>query len=99
MEPVNIFATYQVGAKAPSYPPHNNIILDSGTAIHIINDRSRFVDEFQLNNDFIYAGTGLDPIKNFKTAKITIQTLDETKRIQLKNTVYILNFYTSQVCL
>lgn len=83
----------------PSYPLRDSVIFDSGTTIHAINNRSRFVDELQLSNDFVYAGTGLDPIKDFKTAEITIQILDGTRRIQLKNAVYILSFYTSLVCL
>ena len=83
----------------PGYLLCNSVILNSGTTIYAINNRSRFVNELQLSNNFIYAGTGLDLIKDFKTAKITIWTLDGTRRIQLKNAAYILNFYTSLVCL
>ena len=81
----------------PSYPLRNNIILNSRTTIHAINNRSRFVNELRLSNDFIYAGTGLDLIKDFRTTKIIIQTLDGTRRIQFKNIAYIPNFYISLV--
>ena len=56
----------------PSYSLRNSIILDSGITIYAINNRSKFIDKLWLSNDFIYAKTGLDLIKDFKTTKITI---------------------------
>jgi len=54
------------------YHLHDSVILDNRTNIHVINNRSRFVDELQLSNDFVYARTGLDPIKGIGTVAITI---------------------------
>ena len=61
-----------MGAKALSYLLRNSVIFDNGTTIHGINDQLRFIDKIQLSNDFAYAGTGLYPIKGFRTAEVII---------------------------
>ena len=83
----------------PSYLLRNSVILNSRTTIYAINNQSRFVNKLRPSNNFVYAGTGLDPIKDFRTTKITIQILDGTRRMQLKNIAYIPSFYISLVCL
>ena len=54
------------------YKLRNSAILNNRTTLYVINDWLRFVNELQLSNNFIYTGTGMDPIKGIGTAAITI---------------------------
>ena len=54
------------------YKLRNSVILNNRTTLYVINDWLRFVNELQLSNNFIYTGTGMDPIKGIGTAAITI---------------------------
>jgi len=75
------------------------VILDNGTTIYVINDRSRFIDELWPSNDFVYAGTGLDPVEGIGTVAVIIQTPTGPKRILLANAAYVPAFYTNLACL
>jgi len=69
------------------------VILNNGTTLYIINDQSRFVNELQLNNDFVYAGTGLNLIKGIGMAVITIQTPLGPRKILLADAAYVPAFH------
>lgn len=95
------FAVGQAGAynAGTGYKLRDSVTLDNGTTIHVINDRSRFVDELRPSNDFVYAGTGLDPIEGIGTAAITIQTPSGPKEILLAEAAYVPASHTNLACL
>ena len=75
-EPDGIFAVQQADAQnaGTDYPLRDSVVLDNGTSMHIINDRSRFIDELRPSKEAVYAGATVTPIKGIGTAAITIQT-------------------------
>jgi len=75
------------------------VILNNRTTIYVINDQLRFVDELRPSNDFVYAGTGLDPIEGIGTAVIIIQTPSGPRRILLADVAYVPAFHTNLACL
>jgi hypothetical protein len=93
------FTVYQVKATTSDYDLRDSVILSSGTTLHIINDRARFVDDIRPSTELIDAGSRLESIKGFGTAKVMINTPEGKKTITLLNAAYIPSFHTSLVCL
>ena len=71
------------------------MVLNNATSIHVINNRSRFVDELRLSKGVVYAGTGIVPIKGIGTAVIIIQTPSGPREILLAQAAYVLDFHTN----
>jgi hypothetical protein len=76
----------------------NSFILDSGATCHVCNNKSRFIDfRLPINDDILYAGESIIPIKGFRTVLVTVTTSEEPKQytIYLYNIVLISLFHIS----
>jgi hypothetical protein len=71
------------------------VILNSVTTTHVINERSRFIDELRPSKGVVFAGTVVVPIKGIRTAAITIQTPLGPREILLAKAAYIPDFHTN----
>jgi hypothetical protein len=77
---------------------NDSFILDSGATCHVYNDKSRFTDfRLPIDDNVLYAGESVIPIKGFGTVSVIVTTLEEPKQytVYLHNMVLILLFYTS----
>ena len=66
--------------------------------LHIINNWARFIGDIRPASKQLYTGSGMENIKGFRTAKVTVITPLGKQKIYLINTVYILGFHTNLVC-
>ena len=100
-EPIGNFAVHQVGAYnvASDYVLRDSVILDSGTNVHVFNDRARFISDIEPTSDHIYVGSHTEEIVGFGTAEVTIDHPKGKKKIQLSGAAYIPGFHTNLVCL
>jgi len=100
-EPDGIFAVRQADTQnaGTDYPLRDSVIPDNGTTTHVINDRSRFIDELWPSKDVVYAGATVVPIEGIGTAAITIQTPLGPREILLAEAAYVPAFYTNLACL
>jgi hypothetical protein len=59
---------------------NNSFILDSRATYYVCNDKLRFID-FRLptDDDILYAGESVIPIKGFGTILVIVTTLEEPK--------------------
>jgi hypothetical protein len=77
---------------------NNSFILDSGATCYICNNKLRFTD-FRLPTDdnVLYAGESVIPIKGFGTVLVIVTTSEEPKQyiVYLYNIVLISLFYIS----
>ena len=79
-----------------NYQLRNNYILDSKTTIHICNDRTKFRNFTPTSeDDFLYTGDSVIPIKSLKTISITVQTPNGPFKVNLLKTAFIPSFHTN----
>jgi hypothetical protein len=79
------------------YMLNKSFILDSGATCHVCNDKSRFTNfRLAIEDDELYAGESVIPIKGFGTVLVTVTT-SESKQytLYLHNVVLISSFHTS----
>ena len=95
------FAVSAYNALATSdYQLRDSYILDSGATIHVCNDRTRFHNLTPASDDdFLYTGNSVIPIKGLGTISITVQTPSGPRKIDLLNTAFIPSFHTNVVSL
>jgi hypothetical protein len=77
---------------------NNSFILDFGATCHICNNKSRFIDfRLPIDDNVLYAGESVIPIKGFGTVLVIVTTLEEPKQytVYLHNMVLILSFHIS----
>jgi hypothetical protein len=77
---------------------NNSFILDSKATCYVYNNKSRFIDfKLPIDNNVLYAGKSVIPIKGFRTILVIVTTLKEPKQytVYLYNMVLILLFYIS----
>ena len=77
---------------------NNSFILDSKATCYVYNNKSRFIDfRLPIDNNVLYAGKSVIPIKGFRTILVIVTTLKEPKQytVYLYNMVLILLFYIS----
>ena len=67
--------------------------------IYVINNQARFIGDIWPASNQLYTGSGIENIKGFRTAEVTIITLLGKKKIYLNKTAYILGFYINLVCM
>jgi hypothetical protein len=77
---------------------NDSFILDFGATCYVYNDKLRFID-FRLPTDdnVLYTGESVIPIKGFGTVLVIVTTLKELKQytVYLYNVVLISLFYIS----
>jgi transposase InsO family protein len=82
------------------YALRNSAILDSGSNIHIFNDRDRFTNYSPTqSNHFVLAGTHRVPIRGYGTITLTIQNSSETRLWRLHGVAHCKEFATNLVSL
>jgi hypothetical protein len=77
---------------------NDSFILDFGATCYVCNDKLRFIDfRLPMDDDVLYAGESIIPIKGFGTVLVIVTTLEEPKQytVYLYNVVLILLFYIS----
>jgi hypothetical protein len=77
---------------------NDSFILDSGATCYVCNNKSRFIDfRLPIDDDVLYAGKSVIPIKGFGTVLVIVTTSEEPKQytVYLYNVVLILLFYIS----
>jgi hypothetical protein len=66
----------------------NSAILDSGTTIHIFNQKSRFQDLRRARSgDYVWAGDTKVPIQGYGTVEILVQGFQESRILRLQDVV------------
>ena len=95
------FAVHQAGAYSTvsNYELRDSFILDSGTTVHVVNDRARFISDIEPTSDRLYAGSNTEEIVGYGTAIVTIDRPMGKTQMQLLRAAYVLSFYTNLVCL
>lgn len=89
-----------LAADSQPYKLKNCWTLDSGTDIHICNDRSRFkFEKSALKTDTLIAGKATYTIEAFGSVNITVNTPEGPSIVQLLNVALVPGFFTSLVCL
>ena len=97
--PLRSFAVYQAGAYiASDYALRNSIILNPATTLYIINNRARFIGDIQPASKQLYIGSGIENIKDFGTAEVTVITPLGKQKIHLIKAAYVPRFHTNLVC-
>ena len=66
--------------------------------IYVINNRARFIGDIRPASDYLYAGSGMEKIEGFGTAKVIVITLLGKQKIHLNKAAYILGFHINLVC-
>ena len=97
---------FQIGDTSivPKYELHASVILDSGSNCHVGNDESRFTGLTPPalgQEDCIYAGDTIIPIRGYGTMTVTVQTrgYPNGRVITVSNAAYVPTFHTSIVSL
>jgi len=80
-----------------SYPLRDSVILDTGSPIHITNNRSRLFNFQEQSSDWIFSGTGLSNITGSGSMKINVNTPYGKRTFLLRDVMYIEDFHTSLV--
>lgn len=76
------FACVDAAFSIEVYPLINSAILDSGTTIHIFNNRSRFLNMRRaIEGDSVWAGDKRLPITGYGEVDIKIRTINGQRRI------------------
>ena len=101
MDHGDAFAVCQVDVQTvgTDYLLRDSVILNSATTIHVINDRSRFIDELRPSKGVIFAGTVVVLVEGIGTAAITVQTPLGPREILLVKAVYVPDFHINLACL
>src|SRR4051794_32840295 len=82
-------------ATTSDYHLRDSFIIDSGTTLHVRNDRSRFQDTRLTSDDkFLYTGNAAIPIEGFDSVTITIQAPEGPRLIILYEVLYVSSFHT-----
>lgn len=80
------------------YSLHDSVILDTGSAVHITNNRSRLFDFKERDaHEWIYAGTEHSPITGSGSMKINVTTPHGKRTFLLRDVMYIPDFHTNVV--
>jgi hypothetical protein len=72
--------------------------LDSRATCHVYNNKLRFTDfRLPIDDNVLYVGKSVIPIKGFRTILVIVTTLEEPKQytVYLHNMVLISLFYIS----
>jgi len=80
------------------YALHDSFILDLGATCYVCNDRKRFRNfRPSTDNDSLFAGESVIPIKGFGTVLITVKTTEHPgeRTINLHNVILISSFHTN----
>ena len=99
--PTGVFAVHQRGTfnLASKYELRDSVLLDSGTNLHVFNNRARFVSEIEPTSDQLYAGSHTEEIVGYGTATVTIDHPDGKRQILLTGAAFVPSFHTNLVCL
>ena len=82
------------------YPLKNSAILDSGTTIHIFNQKSRFITfRAAPEGDFVWAGEKKVPIQGYGTVDIAVSSPKGNHVLRLFDVAYCANFACNLVSL
>jgi len=100
-EPHGNFAVHHVGAynTASNYELRDSVILDSGTSLHVFNDRARFISDIEPTSERVYMGSHIEEVVGYGTAAVTIDHPKGKRQIQLSGAAFIPGFHTNLVCL
>ena len=80
------------------YILQDSFILDCGAMTHICNNQEYFKDFNTSNQDLLYTGDKLMPIKGYEAVDITVQPSDnETRIVTLANIAYIPTFHINTI--
>jgi len=93
-------AAVDYSASSSDYGLRDSFILDSGATVHVCNSRQRFATFTPASeDDLLYAGNTVVPIKGFRSVDVTIQMPSSPKIIELQYTALISSFHISVVSL
>ena len=81
------------------YPLYYYAILDSGSSIHVWNDRSRFLTYRDAFRDYLVAGGGTVPILGYGEIDLKINGPNGPRIMRLYNVAYCEGFSTNLVSL
>ena len=88
----------KVPGSCTDYVLQDSFILDCGATTHICNNRERFKDFNTSNQDSLYAGDKLVPIKGYGAVDITVRPSDnKTRIVTLANVAYVPTFHTNTI--
>lgn len=91
---------HQATFHTSDYPLRDSVILDSGTALHIFNDKSRFVTfEPAEPGDGVYAGNKFVPVQGYGDALALVQTPQGKMVMSLYGIAFIESFACNIVSL
>jgi hypothetical protein len=89
-----------IASASTDYHLRNSFILDSGTTLHVCNEKETFEDlRSASDDDCLYVGNIIVPIEGFGAITVTVQTLNGPRIIKLLNTALVSSFNTSVVSL
>ena len=93
-----------ITSELPQYELYNSVILDSGSTIHVGNNRAKFIDlrtPYAHEDSMIIAGDSLVRIEGYGTYKVTVETegYPDGRTVTFSNVAYVPTFGTSVISL
>jgi hypothetical protein len=93
-------STYSTSASNKvSYSLKNSYLLDSASTIHVCNDRSRFSEYRDINNESLLAGDTEVSFKGLGTIEVKAKSVVDERKVslELKDVIYAPTFHTNIV--